>query len=679
MSWLKKLYETYEAVSNIDELRESLEPYFHKKEQCHIEIVLDEKGNFVRAEPLVHEVSYGKKTYWKGDDTVIPVTPESLTGRTSGAAPYPLAEQIQYVAKDYPNFGGTKKSYFEEYFKLLNSWSSSEFTHFKVDAIAKYVAKGTVVRDLLKAGILFSYMNDGKKNLITNWSKQGPCEKGSKKKLPKPPLLNAVNNNEQGNVKIRWRVQRPGDPDELTWNDPVLVKKWQDFQIDQNIENGLCQILGKKCFIANKHPKGINPIANDAKLISVPSDENYLTFKGRFTKADQPCTLSFEVSQKAHNVLRWLIARQGYHNNEQVFVTWAASGKSIPDPLGDIWAVLGEEIQVPAGNEETGRTELDHTIDIGQSFALRLNKYIAGYQTEIQPTESIVVLGLDAATKGRMGITYYRELLASEFLQRLEDWHMQFAWPQRHTVELVNEKDGKEIVKKTVWSVSSPAPQRIAEAAYGAILEGNAGLNKNMFERIMPCIVDGRSFPKDVLMASVRRAINPMSYKNDKKWLWERNLGITCSLYKGFYERHPDTKQRRGFAMTLEESNDSRDYLYGRLLAIAERIEEIALNVAGERARPTTAQRLMQRFADHPFSTWRNIELALQPYMQRLQGSRVAFLHKRKKELDTVLCALSDVDDPTSDRPLSGEFLLGYHCQRLALHDTQSENHQQDY
>lgn len=678
MSWLEKLYETYEAVSNIDELSESLEPYFHKKEQCHIEIVLDEESHFIRAEPLVHEVSYGKQTYWKGDDTVIPITPKSLTGRTRGAAPYPLAEQIQYVAKDYPDFGGAKKSYFEEYFELLNSWSSSGFTHFKVDAIAKYVAKGTVVRDLLKAGILFSYMNDGKKTLITNWSKQGPCEKGSKKKLPKPPLLNAVNKNEQGNVKIRWRVQRPGDADELTWNDPVLVKKWQDFQVDQNKENGLCQILGKKSFIASNHPKGVIPKANDAKLISVPSDESYLTFKGRFTNADQPCALSFEVSQKAHNVLRWLIARQGYHNNEQVFVTWAVSGKSVPDPLGDIWAVLGEDINIPVETEENEGAGVDHTIDIGQSFALRLNKYIAGYLTDIQPAESIVVLGLDAATKGRMGIIYYRELLASEFLKRLEDWHTQFAWPQRHTVEIVNEKEGKELIKKTIWSVSSPVPQSIAEAAYGDILKSNAGLKKSLLERIMPCIIDGRPFPRDVLMASVRRGSNPMSYKNDKKWLWERNLGITCALYKGFYQRHPDNKQRRGYAMTLEESNDSRDYLYGRLLAIAERIEEIALNVAGEKARPTTAQRLMQRFADHPFSTWRNIELALQPYMQRLQSSRAPFLHKRKKELDTVLCALSSVDDSTRDKPLSGEFLLGYHCQRLALHNTQPENPQQN-
>ena len=111
----------------------------------------------------------------------------------------------------------------------------------------------------------------------------------------------------------------------------------------------------------------------------------------------------------------------------------------------------------------------------------------------------------------------------------------------------------------------------------------------------------------------------------------------------------------------------TRDYLYGRLLALAERIEETALRIGGEE-RPTTAARLMQRFADRPFSTWRNIELALQPYMQRLQGNRAGFLFNRKKELDAVQ-ALFSHSDFVSDKSLSGEFLLGYHCQKQAWVD----------
>ena len=119
--------------------------------------------------------------------------------------------------------------------------------------------------------------------------------------------------------------------------------------------------------------------------------------------------------------------------------------------------------------------------------------------------------------------------------------------------------------------------------------------------------------------------------------------------------------------MALEEDRGTRDYLYGRLLALADSIEGYALWQADE-MRDTTAARLMQRFADRPFSTWRNIELALTPYKSRLRtsekGSR--FLWKREKLLDQIQCRFQ-ANDFTSDRALSGEFLLGYHCQRASL------------
>jgi len=127
--------------------------------------------------------------------------------------------------------------------------------------------------------------------------------------------------------------------------------------------------------------------------------------------------------------------------------------------------------------------------------------------------------------------------------------------------------------------------------------------------------------------------------------------------------------------MSLEKERNTRDYLYGRLLAIAERIEAVALSVGGEN-RPTTAARLMQRFADRPYSTWRNIELGLQPYMQRLQSSRPGFLVNRKKELDAVMAAFQ-IDDFCSEKPLSGEFLLGYHCQWM-FRDSNSDKTQKN-
>ena len=105
--------------------------------------------------------------------------------------------------------------------------------------------------------------------------------------------------------------------------------------------------------------------------------------------------------------------------------------------------------------------------------------------------------------------------------------------------------------------------------------------------------------------------------------------------------------------------------LYGRLLALAEHIEGRALFLAGEK-RETTAARLMQRFADRPNSAWRTIELSLVPYKTRLRNQRPGFLHAMEKEIDDVTAAFEQ-GGFTSDSALTGEFLLGYHCQRQAL------------
>jgi len=145
-------------------------------------------------------------------------------------------------------------------------------------------------------------------------------------------------------------------------------------------------------------------------------------------------------------------------------------------------------------------------------------------------------------------------------------------------------------------------------------------------------------------------------------WEWEKCLGIACSLYKAFHNE-------REFQMALEEDRKTRGYLFGRLLAVAEHVEARALYVAGEK-RDTTAARLMQRFADRPYSTWRTIELALTPYKARLRSSRAGFLWEMEQLLDQLANAFSTTDEKeafTNDRPLSGECLLAYHCQRLRL------------
>jgi len=144
-------------------------------------------------------------------------------------------------------------------------------------------------------------------------------------------------------------------------------------------------------------------------------------------------------------------------------------------------------------------------------------------------------------------------------------------------------------------------------------------------------------------------------------WEWNKTLSIACALYKKYHEEEE-------YEMALDENRKTRDYLYGRLLAIADNLEEWALKSAGEN-RQTNAARLMQRFAEHPYSTWRTIELALAPYKARM-GNKAA----KHLRLITEVMNMFSPDDFINDKKLSGEFLLGYHCQREALWHKESDD-----
>lgn len=654
MSWMTKLYETYEIGLGLDLPDETkLMPVSHTMQNAHINIVIDGEGNFKRAAVL-------EKT-----QVTLPAT-EASAGRCGKTPPpHPLSDKVRYVAKDYPAFGGRNISFYSEYEKQLSQWCESEYTHPKAEAVYKYIRKGHVVADLVSASVLFI---DESGQLLSDWSDR---EEGKTppifKVLPAIPKNKRRNEDkpeiEPGDALVCWSVEVNDDPSSATWLDVSLQQSWIEYDAQHGGESGFCYVLGEEKPISVNHPAKLRHTGDKAKLIS-SNDSSGFTFRGRFTdpSGNQTASVSFEVTQKAHNALRWLISRQGFRNDDQVFVAWAVSGKKLPEPLKSSWDLFLQDPEfVDEGTDGFEEINIDHTIDMGNSFATTFKKYLAGYKAKLDVNEQIVIMGLDSATPGRMSIIYYRELLASEFLERIESWHKQFAWHQRYTRETPDPKKKNKKIRKTIWPVSSPAPRLIAEAAYGSILKSNDSLKKSIIERILPCIIDGQPFPIDIMMSAIRRASNR---NTGEKWEWERNLGIACALYKGFYLRHPNENERRSYHMALEEDRTTRDYLYGRLLALAERIEEMALRISGEE-RSTTAARLMQRFSDRPFSTWRTIELALQPYMQRLQNNRKGFLVNRKKELDMVL-ALFVSDDFTSDKSLSGEFLLGYHCQRQA-------------
>lgn len=613
MSWIQKLHQTYEACRGHEpENSDKLLPVSHAQQQAHVEITLDVSGNFVSASAI------GKQ------ETVIPAT-ETSAGRTGKLPPpHPLCDKVQYCAADYPAHGGGKPSFFEAYESQLAGWCASPFSHTKAEAVLAYVRKKTLVADLVKERVLFTGEDD---KLLTRWEGERTPE------LFKV-LTAKAGERDQGDAFIRWHVREPDSLCTAVWEDADLQEAWARFDASSKTARGLCMVSGDtQASLALSHPKRLRHAGDGAKLISA-NDGSGFTFRGRFTDdtGQQACGVGYEVTQKAHNALRWLIQRQAYRNGDQFIVSWAVGGALIPDPFRDSLYLLAGATAVPA-------PAIAADADAGQAFATRLNLVMKGYRAQLDPGEDIVVMGLDSATPGRMAITYYRELKGSDFLDRIERWHVDHAWHQNF---------GKD-----KHFVGAPAPHDIAEAAYGRRLDDK--LKKSTVERLLPCIVDGQRLPRDLLESTVRRAANRVGLVH---WEWEKILGVACGLYRGAFNNE-------GYDMALETDRRSRDYLYGRLLAVAEHIEARAIYVSGD-SRDTTAAKLMQRFADRPASTWRTIELALTPAKSRLRARRAPFMLNMDRLHDEIVDAFLG-DDFTNDSKLSGEFLLGYHCQRREL------------
>lgn len=117
--------------------------------------------------------------------------------------------------------------------------------------------------------------------------------------------------------------------------------------------------------------------------------------------------------------------------------------------------------------------------------------------------------------------------------------------------------------------------------------------------------------------------------------------------------------------MALQQENVSRDYLFGRLLAVANKVEKIALS-SNEANRLTTAERFMTQFVNRPSSTWLNISNALVPYQQRLFNNYQGY-DKATKGLISQITDMFEPDGFTSNQKLSPEFLLGFHNQMIWL------------
>jgi CRISPR-associated protein, csd1 family len=609
MSWLTELEKVYDNM--IDKKTDDKPaPIYHISNNASVTVVLDGKGNFIKAE-LIDAKS-------KDRVTTMPCT-DSCASRSSGDDPYPLCDKREYVCGDPKKHG--------MYMNLLKSWACSAFANDKVKAVYTYAAKGTLAEDLKRSGIAADDVSDF----------------------------------------IRWSVELPGDTKPELWNDEATQNSWIQYYNSDAFdeyckvqftdkkdrekrirETGLNYTDGSSTKIAAYHPAKIRHGGDKAKIISSNDTQNY-TFRGRFLTDKEACQVGADATQKAHCALRWLIRRQGESLGDGLsVVTWNAAGDKLPSivegsGIFDYGVDFAEE-------SKTQKKEYKPA----EEFAYAMNKRLVGYYGDTGNPQNIMILVIKEATpgQGRASIALYRELQNTDIVQALNNWYDGLLWYRSYWQW---NKDGN--VKHYIHSIGTPSPKEIAECAYGERVKPNQ-IEKTV-QRLLPCILDGSAIPFDLEQQCIQSASKLLtldtSYKRDFV------LETACAVYK--YNRN---RIKEEYQLALEENRTSRDYLYGRLLAVAHQEERAALKEMDQN-RETNALRYMQQFALRPASTWKLLYTdKLKPYRRHLKPGLAEWFEQRLQDISALFTA----DDYNSDSPLSGEYLLGYMCQLKAFRKT---------
>lgn len=511
---------------------------------------------------------------------IIPATEESA-GRTVKAAelPHPLCDYLRYLLpQNQVEYSG--------YVSQLSDWTNSPFTHPKLRAVLNYVQSGTILADLNRAGIAA-----------------------------------------EEKAMVCWEVNGLGEGlNGPCWTDQALMRAFIDYTAAKRADTppALCMVSGEMEVPAGQHPKGIVPASGNAKLISA-NDFSGFTYRGRFDDAVQAATVSYTASQKAHSALRWLVANQGVPFGGRTFLCWNPQGIPIPKVTGP----MGRKGGGPAPRSATP-----------SEYQKQLWEALSGWKEDLPQSEGVVIAAFDAATTGRLAITYYNELPASDFLDRLHDWEASCCW------------------ENGPYGIQSPSLFQIVSWAFGTPRNGKAEIDdrilKQQMQRLVACRVDRAAFPLDMERALVEKASHLLLYEGENR---QKLLFTACAAIRKYHYDH----LKEEWDMALDKNCSDRSYLFGRLLAIADAIENSTYT--DEDRRETNAVRMQRAFALRPMATWSALWDKLAPYKKRLAQSKPGLYRYYQNLIDEIMGNFSP-SDITLNRQLDDIYLLGYSHQR---------------
>ncbi len=615
MSWLEKLCYTYSSVVGHSEEKKLIPVGFIEK-KVKYRITLSQDGKFLNASELAENEQ----------DMSIPSTPKAESRTTADGQPFPLAEQLKYFVKS-----GDKSLRLEKYLKELEGWCAEPDAPDCIKTVYTYLSTSDILDDMTKISMLpvkYDRETEGE-------------DRGS-----------FVSFNVIGGEYAEPDICMRGEVID-SWNNHLM-----NLMADKT---DLCYVEGKKLPITDSFQK----LSGNSKLISAKDSDFPFQYRGRFAEEKSSALLSFDASAKIHSTYKWLLDRQGDSRYGTQWLVWNTNGFKMSSPLD-----VRQEYEGQADEDDEQIANVN--ADTFMAYAQAVKSAAAGRGNRMRDysperANDVVILGLQAATPGRVSVVYEQEFPGGEYISNLEHWYDSCCWSMYSYKEKCNK-------------VSSPYPRQIARAVLGSQTVSIADADKKcsksatkvvrrLYKCLMGCIVERRPLPEDMLKQAYGNAISPLGFQKKGKsagWNgseWLECVAVSCAMIRKYFLEKSDKQFNLDtlYDIGLDETLNERSYLYGRLLALA---HELEIAQTDDRSNPTNAVRMMQRLALRPCETWERLHRAILPYLQRLEANKASWYQKLIGEVESLFEPM----ERCSDEPLSYMFLAGFACQRAQIY-----------
>lgn len=391
--------------------------------------------------------------------------------------------------------------------------------------------------------------------------------------------------------------------------------KGNEEEIIKPNENSVCLVTGERCMPIKTFTKIQFLKFSDTKLVSFQKKQGYDSY-GK--EQGDNATMSKAAESSIATALKKLIDFESHNRfivGTRIYAFWTSSQNDVNTRLEESVFSLFAKVEDDNPNR---RLEM-----ITQVF-----KSIYKGNTPTQTNDKFYILGMFAANKARIAVSYWNEITVKEFAGKL----------LRHfeDMEIVSDK------KINFYYCS------LYEILKAISLNGNIERNcpPNLPDAVVKSIFQGLPYPASLFQACIRRIRAEQSI----------NI-VRAAIIKAYLNRLNDSNNNKKINIMLDKENQNQGYLCGRLFAVLENLQYAANKQDSIRSSYMNAASAMPSAV---FSTVLKLSNSHYTKLAKEKKGLANFFDNQKKEIMALIQEFPN----TLNLDDQGRFFLGYYHQK---------------